>query len=386
MEKIAMALTNDLLNDARVTKMATTLSKEYEVVVVCIDQGRNVDYSIFPFRVVSVEGDSIVKATQSIRKSGRKLPPVIRNILKDFSLYTMLRKNASSLEKALFNENANIYTANDLETLEAVTNVALTLDKGVVYDSHELCPECYSRTDIGLKIWKWHERKLLPRVNSIITTNKYRANIIKDHYSLKHRPYVVGNIPMKSKIQFKEADDTIDLVYVGGISEGRGLLEFVYAMKELPDYFRLNFLGFGGLEKKVETIVRDSQLEGKVVFHESVKSSEVVDTISKFDIGIVTYIPDNLNNYYCSPNKLYEYIQAGLGIVSIDLPEPHDVIKECNNGFLFKEYTTECISNTIKRFDIKNVNQFKKNSLVARSKYNWETQEDLILSIYKGVR
>lgn len=383
--KIVMALTNDLIYDSRVTKMATTLSKKYEVVVVCIDQGRNVDYSIFPFKVVSVKGDFIVKSTQSIRKKGRVLPPIIKNILKEFSLYIMLRKNSRSLENDLLNEKGDIYVANDLETLEVICNVALSLNAKIVYDSHELCPECYSHSKLGLNIWRRHEQKLLPFITTIITTNIYRASIIKEHYNLNYIPYIINNIPLKSSSFFKETNKVIHLVYVGGLSDGRGLLEFIYAMKKVPENYHLNFIGQGGLKSKMEKIVSDNKLSKKVTFHNPVKSHNVVNEISKFDIGIVTYIPDNLNNYYCSPNKLYEYIQAGLSIISIDLPEPNNVINICKNGYLFKEYTDEDISNTIKKFNIKNINLFKQNSIKAIGTFNWENQEELILKIYDEV-
>ena len=156
-------------------------------------------------------------------------------------------------------------------------------------------------------------------------------------------------------------------------------------MKYVSDNFQLHLLGHGNLENKLLEIIKEKEIEGKVFFHRPVPHNQVVSEISKYDLGIVTYLPTNLNNYYCSPNKLYEYIQAGLGIVSINLPEPKEVITKYHNGILFDSYEPSEIAKKINTIQKEDIIKFKNNSISAKNDLCWENEEIKLLSIFDKI-
>lgn len=386
--KVVLAVTNDLINDSRINKISNSLSMKYDVVVIGLNQGRDFNYEKYKFKTVLV-GDSKLKTkTKNLRSKLKRILGPLSIFGKDISIYLFEKKSAKKLEDSLIKENADIYVANDLNTLAVVYNVAKSMNKKVIYDSHELCVDHYSTSIIGKLLWKMEEKKYIKKVDVVITTNEYRAKILKERYKLSKLPFIIRNIPsLNKKVKRISLNKKrkIKILYTGIYTGLRGLEELVESMEYVSDKFQLHLMGYGELKKILIEIIKEKQLQNIVFFHDPVPQNEVVNETSKYDLGIVTYLPTNLNNYYCSPNKLYEYIQAGLGIISIDLPEPSAVISKYNNGILFSSYDPKEIANVINKIKIEDVLKFKKNSIAVKEDLCWENEEQILFGIYGGI-
>lgn len=385
--KIVLATTNDLIYDSRINKIAESLSKKHEVVLICLNEKGNFDPSRYPYKIIFIRDSKLKTKTKNIRRKLKNKMGKFSIYAKDISIYLLEKKSAYELEAILIEENADIYVAVNLNTLSTVYKVAKSKNKVVIYEAQELSVDQYSNSFIGKIIWKIEENRYIKKVDAIITTNIQRAKILKERYNLLEMPYIIHNIPKlnKNKINVNGISDPIKLLYSGIYTELRGLEQIVASIEYVSDNFELHLLGYGNLETKLLEIIKKKNIENKVIFHDPVPYNQVVNEISKYDLGIVTYLPTNLNNYYCSPNKLYEYIQAGLGIISINLPEPQEVIAKYHNGILFNSYEPLEIANTINTIQREDILKFKKNSIVARSDLCWENEEIILLSIFDKI-
>jgi glycosyltransferase involved in cell wall biosynthesis len=82
--------------------------------------------------------------------------------------------------------------------------------------------------------------------------------------------------------------------------------------------------------------------ETKIVLAPAVTEDELISEAAKADIGIIPYEATSINNLYCCPNKLSQYLQAGLPILSNDLPFISNILDESAAGIKFdiNEYET----------------------------------------------
>ena len=120
----------------------------------------------------------------------------------------------------------------------------------------------------------------------------------------------------------------------------------------------------------------------KAVLLPRVPMTELVASLRGFDIGIIPYRATCLNNYYSSPNKLFEYMMGGLAIAAADLPEIRRVVEEYGNGVLFDPQDPTDIAEKINALasDRSRLDEMKRNSLKgAAEQYSWEIQRPRLL-------
>ena len=92
-----------------------------------------------------------------------------------------------------------------------------------------------------------------------------------------------------------------------------------------------------------------------------------------------------LSYYYCSPNKLFEYIAGGIPAVVSNFPELKKIIEEHKLGMTFNPDDPKDIANAINYVlsDRDRYNEMKKNTLKANRIFNWEEESKKLLEIYK---
>jgi glycosyltransferase involved in cell wall biosynthesis len=253
-----------------------------------------------------------------------------------------------------------------------------------IHDSHEI----YAEQDPDFpesfkKIVSYTESLLFKKATHIITVNESIADYFVKKYAVS-RPYVIYNCPVLEDIQVPETgDEGVKIIYVGSFEKNRGLEELIDIAPVLDG--TLFFQGFGTMEEYLRGKIIESGLEGKVFFLDPVPVTRIVSSLSWYDIGLLPYKPVCLNNYYSSANKLFEYMMAGLAIVSVDIPEVRRLIGECKNGLLYNPDDPQDFIDKI-RVLVNNpdmVRSMKKNSMeYGKTNYYWEKQAEKLLEMY----
>ena len=95
------------------------------------------------------------------------------------------------------------------------------------------------------------------------------------------------------------------------------------------------------------------------------------------DIGMCIEKDTNLNYRFSLPNKLFDYISAGIPVIASNLPETGKIIRENKCGLIINRVTPEDISNAIS--ELKNnpvlLSELRRNAVMASEKLNWETRK-----------
>ncbi|MBA7497326.1 hypothetical protein ES704_00054 [subsurface metagenome] len=225
----------------------------------------------------------------------------------------------------------------------------------LIYDAYELIiPGGLSESmSWRNRFWYFMERLMIRRADLIIAANEDRARLMKQHYGLKMKPIVMRNIPPKKHnpnpiekasiiAKYPELTRRFPcerlLLYSGNVNLSRGIDRFVQALTYLPKAYRLIVVGSGPNLESLRYIGRSFEQEGRFTTLGRVEHCLMPFIISIADVGIVTYPFKGQNNIYCAPNKIFEYAQVGLPIVTTNQPPLREIVEKYGIGELISEH------------------------------------------------
>jgi glycosyltransferase involved in cell wall biosynthesis len=151
--------------------------------------------------------------------------------------------------------------------------------------------------------------------------------------------------------------------------KGRGIEEMIAAASHFKSGIRLYLQGNGLAEKYSSS--------SNIYLVPPVPANDVVKSLYGYDIGIIPYRPTSLNNQLSSPNKLFDYLMAGMAVAASDLPEIRKIVFGEGVGMLFNPDDPHDIARCINEMaaDSERLGFMKYNALnIAAKKYNWEIQ------------
>lgn len=297
--------------------------------------------------------------------------------------------------KVIRDEPADVYHSHDLSSLPIGYMAKRRTNGKLVYDSHELFTELASLRRLERPLFRVVERYLINRADEVITVCQSAATILSEKYRIA-LPNVVMNCPPRVGLRHGAtsslrqnaalADGVPIILYSGGFITGRALHNVVLSASYLNEG-KIVFLGWGSIEQELKALVRDKMLVDRVLFLEPVPPEEVVEYIASASLGVTSFQFTSLNNYYATPNKLFEYIHAGLPVVGSNFPELKRVIEGYRLGKTFDPENPEDIASAINWVlsDKDRYEEMRRNALEAAKIFNWENESKKLLSLYEGL-
>ncbi len=371
LKKVIISVTTDLVSDQRVKRTAGSLhGKGLDVTLV----GRK--------RKASLPLDQRNYKTIRMRLCWEKGPFFYANYNLRLFFYLLFHK-------------ADILVANDLDTL--LPNYLVSKIKGATlyYDSHEYfteMPELVNRKGVQ-HIWKRIERWILPKLKHVYTVNDSIAKLYEEEYGIKVD--VVRNIPdardspnkicFKTKKELGLPENKKIILYQGtGINIHRGAEEALEAMQYIEGAILL-FIGEGGVVNKLKQMSGKLNLADKVIFIDKLPSEQLKHYTRLADIGLTLDKDTNINYRYSLPNKLFDYIQAGVPVLASSLPEVNKIVKGYDIGLTIDNHDPKHIAGKMKEMfaDDTKIVQWKINLQKAANELNWESEEKKLLEIFK---
>lgn len=283
---------------------------------------------------------------------------------------------------------ADLVQVHDLPALQAGTELAQAWQVPLVYDAHELYPEQRSFSRPQRSICSAAEQQYIKRAQLVFAVNESIAQEMAKRYGIV-KPVVLTNAIdppahfdpearydlLREKLQLSH--NRRILLLQGGFAPHRNLNELVQAMAfvRTPNV-DLVMMGFGDYGQKLQQTARRMGLHGKrVYFLPAVPQSELLQHSASADIGIIPYPHVDLNSYYCTPNKLFEFIQAGLPILANDSPELRRFVLEQGFGFVHSMSSPRQIAKGIDlAFEELDQSDWVSNIHKRRNHFSWEGQ------------
>lgn len=418
-----MFATNDIINDPRVQKEAEIAAKAgFEVIVIGILSERSKviekkdGYTIVRVKVKIKAFSNIRKAiTKKVRQAleckneelvaGKdKIHVKKKRIILKQKIKMIMRETSMSLRLLIHNNilfreakkhKFDICHCNDLDSLLAGYLLKKKTNCKIVYDAHELWVE--QEPDSSM-LWKYFfsklEQFLIKKADQVISVNCSICRILEEKYKINNAiavynaPFLEKSFVHKPKDLRKKFVNKKIVLYQGRYTFFRGLEQLAKSSEYFSDNIVLVFRGYGEAEKKIKDIVNDLKLQDRVFFVDPVPMEEMVLFATDADIGVIPYLPVSANNLYCTPNKIFEYLMAGLAVVASDIPEMKKIIVENELGLVFDPFSpldiAEKINSLVKDQD--KLYNIKKRSLsIAENKYNWNMEGKKLIKIYNNI-
>jgi len=314
--RICMSVINDLSGDQRVHRIACSLEKlGYQVLVIGRKLPDSPPLGTLPYAV---------KRMRLLFRRGK-----VFYLEYNFRLFLYLCFR-----------RVDILHANDLDTLLANFLVSRLRRKQLVYDSHEYfteVPELINRP-YTQQIWQYMEGWILPQLQHVFTVNQSIADLYAQKY---HIPVeVVRNLPFGRlpgpgpKLPTSSEGPRI-LLYQGALNLGRGIELMINAMNFLPG-FKLWIVGKGDLASHLMALAAQQPHPERIVFKGFVPFQQLPQITQQATLGFSLEEDLGANYRYASPNKVYDYIQAGVPVLVSDLPEMKRLVQHYKVGEILK--------------------------------------------------
>lgn len=369
--KAIVSVTNDLYTDNRVNKVCLFLQKQgYDVLLV---GRRKQDSAELPDRPYAT------KRFRLIFEKG-----FLFYATYNFRLFWFLVLN-----------RVDLLLSNDLDTLPA-NYLASKFKRScrLVYDTHEYfteVPELQGRPFVK-GFWERIENWIFPKLEIVYTVNHSIANIYSEKY--KKDVKVVRNVSPKWNSASRKTrqelglpeDKFIILLQGAGINVDRGAEEAVEAVRGLDNVLLL-ILGDGDAVPQLKSYVTSNSLSDTVLFLPKKPYSEMMQYTACADLGLTLDKPSNLNYRFSLPNKLFDYIHAGIPVICTDLPEVAGIVHKHEVGVVLKDLTVSDLRNQISilQTDSDKMARLKANCAIAAEKECWEKETETLQLIYPNV-
>jgi len=364
-KKIVVAVITDLVTDQRVHKVCTYLSEKGADVTVI---GRK------------------LRSSSNVPERIYKTKRIFCFFSKGVAQYAEF--NIKLLFHLLFTRG-DIYLSNDLDTLVPGYLTSRLKGKTLVYDSHEYftgTPELQHKP-IKRRIWKSLENRILPKLRYAYTVNESIADLYRQETGIEMK--VVRNIPMRSHSPVGNApklpgNRKLLIMQGTGINPDRGYEEAVLAMEHLSTDYLLVIIGSGTIWDKLQALVKGKKLEDRVMMIGKVEPEILRGYTRQAHLGLSFDKPDCLNYRFSLPNKIFDYIYAGLPILSSDLPEIKKILTRFDVGTCIREVTPTEIARCIQLAfsDETRLNQMRENPRHAREALTWENETEILDQIF----
>ena len=279
-----------------------------------------------------------------------------------------------------------VLTIHSLELLPC-SIVGKLISSKIIFDAHELETEKNGMGKIRKNISRLVEVFFIKFCDKVVVVGYEIANFYNERYNIKSN--VILNVPYLNKTmrvkneylrkEFSIKKNEIIFLYQGLLGEGRGLRNLMLAFSKINDKSKkIIFMGYGPLENE---IIEYSNNHNNIYFKSAVPPEELISYTQSADFGISLIENTSLSYYYCLPNKIFEYAQAGIPLIVSENIEMKNIVLNNNIGISIDNNVSSII-NEIEKISIEDKKKYSKNLFKFKNEYNWESQEQKIHKIY----
>ena len=293
--------------------------------------------------------------------------------------------------------STDILLSNDLDTLPANYLISKIKRIPLVYDSHEYftgVPELVYRPRTQ-RFWKRIESWIVPGLKNAYTVNESIARLFNEEYHTSFQ--VIRNVPEENRYTERDkkiirrdlglpADIPIIILQGAGINIQRGAEEAVLAMQYMDDALLL-IVGSGDVIPLLKKIVEEKKLGNKVRFEGKKTPNELIFYTQSADLGLSLDKDTNLNYRFSLPNKLFDYIHAGIPVLASDLPEVRRIVENYDIGRISPNHDPEKLAQLMKEMlsDEQKKAEWKIKLKKAAAELNWSSERIKLLAIFKNL-
>ena len=263
-------------------------------------------------------------------------------------------------------EAPDIIHVHDIHLLDAGVTAAKRLRRRMrpvtlLYDAHEYIPGTSQLSEGVEDALKAMEDDLIRMTDGVITVSEPIAESLRSLYDLPARPTVVLNSPSLETPTPGHSDvrtaagigpDVPLLVYSGVINRKRGIPTVIEAVAELPHVHLAIVCVPSAADWRAVQLVNYAEVMGvsdRVHCLDPVPPEDIISFLRTADVGVHPLIGGLPNHEMALPNKLFDYLFAGLAVVVSDVELMGAFVRENGVGTWFEPSDTKDCARAIER-------------------------------------
>jgi glycosyltransferase involved in cell wall biosynthesis len=290
-------------------------------------------------------------------------------------------------------ENLDAIIATDLDTLIPALLFKARLGIPVIYDAHEYWAESDLRSiECELPLWLGLEKRLVQHVDHAQTVSTSLAEIMTDdtgvHFHTLPNCETIKSL-LKGGVE-KIADDKVRFLFQGNFAAGRGLELLIDAWPHTAPQAILELRGPDNAFK--DEMIKLAQATGlmdeRILFPPAVAETELVHFAARSDVGLIPYTPAFTVYKHCCPNKMSQYMAAGIPILANDTVFVSRIVTESQSGIVTdfsKRHSLVAAVNELVESPAKRSEFGQASQAYFEAVYNWENQSSEMMTAMQGL-
>lgn len=200
---------------------------------------------------------------------------------------------------------------------------------------------------------------------------------------------LVQNFPIQSELVLADPLPYVErppkFAYVGGIADIRGGKEMVQALEYMTDLPEVRLEMAGGISpESFGAELRELAGWPKVTYRGIIGRQEVARLLGSARAGLVLFQPMP-NHVDAQPNKMFEYMSAGLPIIASDFPLWRQIVAGAECGLLVDPLDPRAIANALRwvlEHPLEAEAMGQKGQEAVHKIYNWEREATQLVRLY----
>lgn len=296
---------------------------------------------------------------------------------------------------ALLRTPADAYHAHDIEALPACYIAARLRRKPLIFDSHEL-PLDWPQLTRWRRLHALATRALtylVPRCTAVITVSPPIAEEIQRLYG-GPAPVLIRNVPEyqppvssdRLRRHLGLSPETRIALYQGNLQPDRELDRLIYAAKFLDPGVVIVMMGRNVMGDALQKLISREDVADRVYILPPVPYKELLEWTASADMGLTIFSGSySLSIKLCLPNKLFEYLMAGLPVLASPLDAIADILHTYDAGDVVPSLEPEEVGQAINAFlaDSTALARMRENALAAAQRdLRWDVESQRLLQLY----
>jgi glycosyltransferase involved in cell wall biosynthesis len=378
---ISLALPIEI--DPRTSRQAEYLARDYSVTLI--------GYAILPAHLNNVTWKPINRHISQARRIAELILLLLGRLFPLF--YELWLRTRPRYQQALayaLESHADVFHASDWATLYIAGEASRKTGALVVLDNDEYWP-LFEETN---RLWmfffspfvRYVLRKYAADVDAAITVSSPFAE--RYHKEYGYDSILIYNVPQYETIpDHSILDDHIRLIHHGSALRNRHLETLIDAVPLLEPRFTLNLMLAhsepGYLDELKTRAARVAP--NRIFFRDAVKLNDVVQSISDCDIGLCYMAPTTYTWLMTLPNKLFEFIVAGLAVVTGPSPAMASVVQEFSVGWVATGFQPQDLAALLNVLTLEQIQTARANAREAAKTLNAEVELGKLLALYQNL-
>lgn len=312
-----------------------------------------------------------------------KLFKVLRLMRLLFRRYMTVYWDDITIKDAYIKCNAgyDLIICNDMETVPLCVKLCQMNKSRLFVDLHEYQPLQFDdQVSFRLFIkpyWDYLCREYLPAADVVTTVCESIAREYLSQYGIEAD--VIFNAPKYADLPVSMIDpENIKIIHHGGINRSRKLELMISLMDRLDERFSLYLMLVESDARYYRELEVLADKNPRVHMIPPVEMIKIVDEINTYDIGLYMLPDSNFNIEHALPNKIFEFLQAKLAILTWPSVEMANLVRSTQTGLVTEHRSTKEMADLINGLTPEKIMEFKKNARIASRIYNSENSKEKI--------